>query len=85
MLPLYEAKLIHLFDHRLACYSKRQEANLDTELPRLDLEATDDPSRFVMPRYWVQDFDTLDKQKTKPEIRPRSWRLITPSRQGVAS
>ena len=25
MLPLYEAKLIHHFDHRFACYSKRRE------------------------------------------------------------
>ena len=38
MLPLYEAKLIHQFDHRLACYSKRPEGSQDTELPRLDSE-----------------------------------------------
>jgi hypothetical protein len=66
MLPLYEAKLIHHFDHRLACYSKRPEGSQDTELPRLDLEEKNDPGRSVIPRYWVQEFDTLNKQKSKP-------------------
>ena len=67
MLPLYEAKLVHHFDHRLACYSKRPEGSQDTELPRLDLDEKNDPSRSVMPRYWVQEFDTLNKQKSKPD------------------
>ncbi len=66
MLPLYEAKLIHHFDHRLACYSKRPLGSQDTELPRLDLEEKDDPARSVLPRYWVQDFDTVNEQKSKP-------------------
>lgn len=66
MLPLYEAKLIHHFDHRLACYSKRPWGSQDTELPRLDLEEKDDPARSVLPRYWVQDFDTVNEQKSKP-------------------
>ena len=66
MLPLYEAKLIHHFDHRLACYSKRPEGSQDTELPRLDLEEKNDPARSVLPRYWVQEFDTLNEQKSKP-------------------
>ena len=65
MLPLYEAKLIHHFDHRLACYSKRPEGSKDTELPRLSLNEKNDPFRFVFPRYWVQEFDTLDEQRSK--------------------
>lgn len=65
MLPLYEAKLVHHFDHRLACYSKRPEGSQDTELPRLDLDEKNDPGRSVIPRYWVQEFDTLSKQKSK--------------------
>jgi hypothetical protein len=66
MLPLYEAKLVHHFDHRLACYSKRPEGSMDTELPRLDMSEKNDPSRSVLPRYWVQDFDTSDEQKSRP-------------------
>lgn len=66
MLPLYEAKLTHHFDHRLACYSKRPEGSLDTELPRLDPGEKNDPDRVVMPRYWVQDFDTVNERKSQP-------------------
>lgn len=54
MLPLYEAKLIHHFDHRLACYSKRPEGSQDTELPRLDPDEKNDSCRVPIPRYWVQ-------------------------------
>ena len=67
MLPLYEAKLIYEFDHRLACYSKRPEGSQDTELPRLDFEEKSDPDRLVLPRYWVQDFDTRDEQRSRPD------------------
>lgn len=67
MLPLYEAKLIYYYDHRLACYSKRPEGSQDTELPRLNLAEKDDPYRFVQPRYWVQKFDTPDEQRSKPD------------------
>jgi N-6 DNA Methylase len=66
MMPLYEAKLMHHFDHRLACYSKRPEGSQDTELPRLSLEEKNDPARSVFPRYWVQEFDTINEQKSKP-------------------
>jgi Eco57I restriction-modification methylase len=52
-LPLYEAKLIHHFDHRLACYSKRPEGSQDTELPRLDPDEKADPSRVPIPKYWI--------------------------------
>jgi hypothetical protein len=67
MLPLYEAKMIHQFDHRLACYSKRPKGSQDTELPRLDLDEKNDPRRSVIPRYWVQEFDTLDEERSDPE------------------
>lgn len=57
MLPLYEAKLTHQFDHRLACYSKRAPGSQDTELPRMSLEEKKDPSRLVVPLYWVSEGD----------------------------
>jgi hypothetical protein len=55
MLPLYEAKLIHHFDHRLACYSKRPEGSQDSELPRLNLDEKNDPLRSPIPRYWIAE------------------------------
>ena len=35
MLPLYEAKLIHHFDHRFACYSKRPREARTPNCPAL--------------------------------------------------
>jgi hypothetical protein len=68
MLPLYEAKMIHHFNHRLGTYEGQTEAqaNMGT-LPRLSHDQQDDPRFVVMPRYWVQEFDTLNKQKSKPD------------------
>ena len=68
MLPLYEAKMIHHFNHRLGTYEGQTEAqaNMGT-LPRLTHDQQDDPRFVAMPRYWVQEFDTLNKQKSKPD------------------
>jgi hypothetical protein len=67
MLPLYEAKLIHHFDHRLASYDKRAEGSQDTELPRLDLDEKNDPSRSPIPRYWVPE------QEVNERLARRGW------------
>ncbi len=54
MLPLYEAKMIHHFDHRLGSYEGQTEAQANVgTLPRLTPAQHDDPSRTVLPRYWV--------------------------------
>ncbi len=67
MLPLYEAKMIHHFDHRLGTYQGQTEAQANVgTLPRLIPEQQDDPGFAVMPRYWVQDFDTLNERRSKP-------------------
>jgi hypothetical protein len=67
MLPLYEAKMIHYFDHRYGTYEgqTQAQANMGT-LPRLTPEQQDDPNFVVEPRYWVQEYDTRDEQKSKP-------------------
>ncbi|MFI5648812.1 Eco57I restriction-modification methylase domain-containing protein [Kitasatospora sp. NPDC051705] len=57
LLPLYEAKFVHHYDHRLSCYSKRPEGSQDTELPRLTLEEKNDPRRGPIPRYWMSECD----------------------------
>jgi len=68
MLPLYEAKMIHYFDHRYGTYEgqTQAQANMGT-LPRLTPEQQDNPDFVAEPRYWVQEFDTLDEQKSTPE------------------
>lgn len=66
-LPLYEAKIVHHFDHRLASYDKRVEDSQNTELPRLDLGEKSDPRRSVVPRYWV------DRSEVDTRLAKRGW------------
>jgi hypothetical protein len=67
MLPLFEAKMIHYFDHRYGTYhgQTQAQANMGT-LPRLTAEQRGDADFLVEPRYWVQEFDTPDEQRSKP-------------------
>jgi type I restriction-modification system DNA methylase subunit len=62
MLPLYEAKMIHQFDHRLGTYEgqTQAQANMGT-LPRLTPEQKRDPSCAVLPRYWVAERDINER------------------------
>lgn len=47
MLPLYEAKMIHHYDHRWATYER------DGTVRDVTREEKKDPNFVVMPRYWV--------------------------------
>jgi len=68
MLPLYEAKMIHHFDSRFSTYNGATQAQINKgTLPRLTHSQHDDPLCVPIPRYWVQEADTLDVQKSKPE------------------
>jgi len=65
-LPLYEAKMIHHFDHRWATYE-----GLDTR--DLSLAEKQDPKRVVLGRYWV---DQADVQAALASTdRSRGWLL----------
>jgi len=68
MLPLYEAKMIHHFDHRLGTYEGQTEAqaNMGT-LPRLTPKQHDDPDRVLLPRYW------LDETAVNERLARRGW------------
>ncbi|WP_416519262.1 Eco57I restriction-modification methylase domain-containing protein [Streptomyces achromogenes] len=73
-LPLYEAKMLHHFDHRLGTYEGQTEAqaNMGT-LPRVTPKQHDDPGFVPMPRYWVpeDDVDTgKQDRKGKPVLEP---------------
>ncbi|HUZ26548.1 MAG TPA: N-6 DNA methylase [Streptosporangiaceae bacterium] len=56
MLPLYEAKMIRYYDHRLGTYEgqTQAQANVGT-LPRPTREQQDDPDFAIRPRYWVAE------------------------------
>ncbi|MFJ9482144.1 Eco57I restriction-modification methylase domain-containing protein [Streptomyces mirabilis] len=51
MLPLYEAKMLHHFDHRWATYE------VEGETRSLTLKEKDDCDVLVLPRYWVAEKD----------------------------
>jgi hypothetical protein len=54
MLPLYEAKIVHFYDHRFGTYASATQEQLNKgTLPRLDDDAHTDPARMPLPRYWV--------------------------------
>lgn len=52
--PLYEAKMVHQFDHRFGTYDGQTEAQANQgKLPELDDAAHDNPFLAALPRYWV--------------------------------
>jgi hypothetical protein len=71
-LPLYEAKLIHLFDHRWATYQGVETRDAtDTE--------KSDPTFEVNPRYWVHERELTERLASKQWRHPwlMGWRDIT--------
>ncbi|MEW1660358.1 DNA methyltransferase [Streptomyces sp. NPDC093707] len=72
-LPLYEAKMLHHFDHRLGTYEgqTQAQANVGT-LPRVTAEQHDDPNFAPLPRYWVPEFD-VDSGKRDKKGEPIMW------------
>jgi hypothetical protein len=88
-LPLYEAKLVHQFDHRWASYGGpgRWEGAPETggppwleHAPRKDddavaltLAAKQDPALVVLPRYWVAEAEVEARLARKGWSRP--WLL----------
>ncbi|MFJ6943494.1 Eco57I restriction-modification methylase domain-containing protein [Streptomyces wuyuanensis] len=58
MLPLYEAKMLHHYDHRFSTYENATEQQLNKgTLPRFTLEQHQDASATPLPRYWVPEMD----------------------------
>ena len=56
VLPLYEAKMVHQFDHRFGSYEVQSAAQAKQgKLPELDHVAHADPGRITLSRYWVHE------------------------------
>jgi hypothetical protein len=72
-LPLYEAKMIHQFDHRWATYVDAPDKpnGLDT------MDMTDsqraDPHCTVRPRYWVDECEVLARIARVPSRVANAW------------
>lgn len=74
-LPLYEAKMLHHFDHRWATYVDAPDKpdGLDTE--DCTLGQKDDPDFTVRPRYWVAEKEVLARIANVPTKVARAWLL----------
>ncbi|MGA5215557.1 Eco57I restriction-modification methylase domain-containing protein [Streptomyces cinereoruber] len=74
LLPLYEAKMLHHYDHRFSTYENATEKQLAVgTLPRFTVEQHQDASAVPLPRYWVpeQDVPTGQVDKNgKPIVEP---------------
>ena len=72
--PLYEAKMIHQFDHRWASY----EADGETSRDVTDVEKRE-PAFKPLPRYWVPEREVEERLRAKGWTRGwlMGWRDIT--------
>lgn len=71
--PLYEAKMIHHFDHRFGTYEGQSKAQANQgKLPELDDIAHADPRRVTLPRYWVTEYEVAARLD---DIWDRHWLL----------
>lgn len=66
-LPLYEAKLIHQFNHRHGDFRDAPEGKRAHILPTISIEKLSNPSYFTMPYYWVSKREVVD------EVAQRNW------------
>ena len=73
VLPLYEGKMIHQFDHRFGTYEGQSGAQANQgKLPELDHVAHADPGRTTLPRYWVSEDEVAARLD---EIWDRHWMI----------
>ncbi|MBQ1076752.1 N-6 DNA methylase [Micromonospora sp. C31] len=74
LLPLYEAKMVHYYDHRFSTYEGATQAQLNVgTLPRLGDAAHNDPSLGAQPRYWVPESLVNGKLAADPERGKPGW------------
>ena len=63
-LPLYEGKMVHLFDHRFGTYTGQTQAQANKGfLPYLSDDEHNVPSYLVQPRYWVSEAEVRGQMR----------------------
>ncbi len=71
MTPLYEAKMMHLYDHRFGTYEGQTEAQANQgKCPEFTQEDHADPNRLPLPYYWVE---TRDVEARLADLWNREW------------
>lgn len=71
-LPLYEAKLLYFYDHRLSSYADLSEGFEGSSLPRISDAQHDNPNIEPLARYWVEEKAVLE---AAPQGWDREWFL----------
>lgn len=72
-LPLYEAKMVHHFDHRFGTYEGQTESQANQgKLPELDEIQHADAEHRSVPWYWVPEEEV---RRTLEERWDRKWLL----------
>ncbi|MGI6139108.1 MAG: Eco57I restriction-modification methylase domain-containing protein [Candidatus Hydrogenedentales bacterium] len=67
-LPLYEAKLLHHYDHRFASYKDDSGQGKKTETYNITEAEKDDPHKVVHPRYWIAEEHITAKLRRKADV-----------------
>ncbi|GCL38348.1 putative type II DNA modification enzyme [Sphaerospermopsis reniformis] len=66
LVPLYEAKMFHQFDHRYSTYEGATQANLNVGiLPQPSTEIKQQNNFSIQPRYWVNKGDVENRLSEK--------------------
>ncbi|MEH1907421.1 Eco57I restriction-modification methylase domain-containing protein [Nostoc sp.] len=66
LVPLYEAKMFHNFDHRFATYEGATQANInEATLPQTSAEMKQNPYFVNQPRYWVTNSEVKNRLNDK--------------------
>lgn len=74
MLPLYEAKMLHHFNHRFGTYEGQTKAQANQKiLPRSSYEELSSPRYFPQSRHWVEPQE-VDK-RLDPSVWAKNWVL----------
>jgi hypothetical protein len=80
-LPLYEAKMIHQFDHRWATYvDAASDAVGEVETADVGDAQKADPAFTVRPRYWVDEREVLARVARVPTRVARAWLALHAAR-----
>lgn len=86
MLPLYEAKLIHQFDHRYGDFATLAPGSAGHILPIVPESAKRDPAYAPLSRYWVssEEVDARTPESWKADWLI-GWRDVTDARASARS
>ncbi|MFY1839946.1 Eco57I restriction-modification methylase domain-containing protein [Achromobacter xylosoxidans] len=75
-LPLYEAKMIHQFDHRWASYVEDPASKDGLTTVDMSEGQKADPTFTLRPRYWVEQHEVLARIARVPRTISKAWLVV---------